>query len=176
MQLNKTYVTPQPKKKKKKKAVQIFVRGHTWPTYPFNSHHTCQLQPYLLAGHSFAPFFLFFIFLSIQHYSLTFPHSPTDTFTYHHLYHLFPVRSSAKLSLSTYVLDDEVFFFRVSNFRFCFSITTWWLKRTRICIGFFFFFLRIRLGWAFGYLFRIDVGHFFWVCSVKSKQICSVKS
>ena len=30
-----------------------------------------------------------------------------------------------------------------------------------VLVGFFFFFfLRIRLGWAFGYLFRIDVGLF----------------
>ena len=47
-----------------------------------------------------------------------------------------------------------------------------------VLVGFFCFFvfcfLRILLGWAFGYLFRIDVGLFFWACSVKSKQICSV--
>ena len=47
-----------------------------------------------------------------------------------------------------------------------------------VLVGFFCFFvfcfLRILLGWAFGYLFRIDVGFFFWACSVKSKQICSV--
>ena len=54
--------------KKKKKRDQIFLRGHTWPTYAPNSHHTFQLSPYPLAGSLIS--FFFFSFSLIRYHSL----------------------------------------------------------------------------------------------------------
>ena len=45
-----------------------------------------------------------------------------------------------------------------------------------VLVGFFFFFFfRIRLGWAFGYLFRIDVGLFLGLlCKIQTNLFCKI--
>ena len=54
------------------------------------------------------------------------------------------------------------------------------IEATHIRIGFwlvffFFFFFIIRLGWAFGYLFRIDVGLFLGLlCKIQTNLFCKI--
>ena len=78
------------------------------------------------------------------------------------------------------VVLDEVFFFRVSDFRFALALSFEDCGGRVFILGFCFFFLifflRIRLGWAFGYLFRIDVGPFFLglLCKIQKNLFCKI--